>query len=129
MARRDLLNKLADAGEDAIARLADAPRGARVLGAAGSLRDRVDELQRKVRGIDDLERRVAELERRLAEREGGGVTAPSDAAADIAAGTAATEAETDAAAAAGVTSPEQTSATTKGGRARRSRRRPEADEA
>ena len=117
MARRNLLNRLADAGEDAIAKLADAPRGTRVLGAAGSLRDRVDELQRKVRGIDDLERRVAELERRLAERE-------SEAApAEVAVATPSTEGEAEAAAAAGVTSPEQASATTKGGRARRSTRR------
>ena len=123
MARRDLLNRLADAGEDAIAKLADAPRGGRVLGAAGSLRDRVDELQRKVRGIDDLERRVAELERRLAEREGVG--APS--AADVTAATASTEGEGDSAAAAGVTSPEQASATTKGGRARRSTPRRETE--
>lgn len=64
-AGRDLLNRLADAGEDAIGRLADAPGGDRMLGAFNSLRDRVDELQRRVRGIDALERRLTELEARV----------------------------------------------------------------
>ncbi len=64
-ARKDLLTRLTDAGEDAISRLHDAPGADRLLGVANSMRDRVDELQKKVRGIDELERRVATLEQRL----------------------------------------------------------------
>jgi hypothetical protein len=67
MARKDLLTRLADAGEDAIARLADAPAADRLLGGMMSLRERMDDLQRRVRGLDELERRVAALEARLAE--------------------------------------------------------------
>jgi TolA-binding protein len=65
MARKDLLTRLADAGEEAISRLQDAPGADRMLGVANSMRDRVDELQKKVRGIDALEKRIAELERRV----------------------------------------------------------------
>jgi hypothetical protein len=63
--RKDILTRLADAGEDAIARLADTPGADRMLGAMTSMRDRMDEMQRRIRGIDELEQRVAELERRL----------------------------------------------------------------
>jgi ubiquinone biosynthesis protein UbiJ len=62
---RDLLTRLAEAGEDAIQRLGEAPGGRRLTEAATTLRDRVDELQRRVRGLDELERRVAKLEQRL----------------------------------------------------------------
>lgn len=67
MARKDLLTRLADAGEEAIGRLADTPGAERFMGAIGGMRDRMDELQKRVRGIEDLERRVAALEARLAE--------------------------------------------------------------
>jgi len=67
MARRDLLTRLADAGEEAISKLGETPGADRFMGAIGGMRDRMDELQRRVRGIEDLERRVAALEARLAE--------------------------------------------------------------
>jgi hypothetical protein len=60
--QKDLLTRLADAGEDAINRLSDLPGGSRMVDAANAMRARMDELQKKVRGIDDLERRVAALE-------------------------------------------------------------------
>src|ERR671933_323672 len=56
---RDLLTMLADRGEEAIQRLSDAPGADRLLGAAQALRDRMDEMQKRVRGIDALEKRVA----------------------------------------------------------------------
>ena len=62
---KDLLTMLADRGEEAIQRLADAPGADRLLSAAQALRDRVDEIQKRVRGIDALEKRVAELEQRV----------------------------------------------------------------
>jgi hypothetical protein len=67
MARKDLLSRLADAGEEAIAKLGETPGAERFMGTIGTMRDRMDELQRRVRGIDELERRVAALEARLAE--------------------------------------------------------------
>jgi uncharacterized protein involved in exopolysaccharide biosynthesis len=64
---KDLLTMLADRGEEAIQRLSDAPGADRLLGAAQALRDRLDEMQKRLRGLDALERRVAELERRVEE--------------------------------------------------------------
>jgi hypothetical protein len=75
MARKDLLTRLADAGEDAINRLGRSPGTDRMVGVANTMRARVDELQKRVRGLDELERRVAELERRLEEVESAGAAA------------------------------------------------------
>lgn len=65
-AERDVLARLADRGEEALQRLADLPGGTRAAKAFNDLRERVDELGRKVRGIDKLEARVAKLEKELA---------------------------------------------------------------
>jgi hypothetical protein len=70
MERKDLLSRLADAGEEAIGRLSEAPGADRLAGVANAMRDRVDELQKKVRGLEALEARITELERRLAAVEG-----------------------------------------------------------
>ena len=63
---RDVIARLADRGEQTLARLAELPGGAKALGAMNDLRARVDELGKKVRGIDELEQRVAKLEKELA---------------------------------------------------------------
>lgn len=63
--RNDLLGKLAELSEEAMHRLQDAPGGDRVLGTMNAMRDRVDELQRRVRGIDELERRLTALEKKV----------------------------------------------------------------
>lgn len=64
---KDFVARLADAGEEALARLADLPGGSRAVTAFNDLRTRVDELSRKVRGIDELEARIAKLEKQVAE--------------------------------------------------------------
>lgn len=74
---KDLLTRLADAGEEAIHKLSEAPGADRLFGVASSMRDRVDELQRRVRGLEGIDRRVAELEERLAKLEGGSKGATS----------------------------------------------------
>ena len=63
---RDVIARLADRGEQTIARLAELPGGTKALKAMNDLRVRVDELGKKVRGIDELEQRVARLEKELA---------------------------------------------------------------
>ena len=63
---RDVIARLADRGEQTIAKLADLPGGTKALKAVNDLRARVDELGKKVRGIDALEQRVAKLEKELA---------------------------------------------------------------
>jgi uncharacterized membrane protein YccC len=65
MARTDLLGRLADLSEDAIQRLSDAPGADRVLGALNTMRDRLDELQKRVRGLEELEARLTALERKV----------------------------------------------------------------
>ena len=63
---RDVIGKLADRGEQTLARLSELPGGTKALKAFNDLRSRVDELGKKVRGIDALETRVAKLEKELA---------------------------------------------------------------
>ncbi|HET7572353.1 MAG TPA: hypothetical protein VFJ77_06765 [Gaiellaceae bacterium] len=63
--RNDLLGRLADLSEDAIQRLAEAPGADKALQALNGLRERVDELQRRVRGIEELEKRLAALEKKV----------------------------------------------------------------
>jgi hypothetical protein len=77
--RTDLLSKLTDAGEDAISRLGDAPGADRLLAVATNMRDRVDELSKKVRGIDAMEQRLKELERKV-DKLGGAKTTSSSRA-------------------------------------------------
>ena len=73
--QKDLLARLADAGEEALSRLASSPGIDRVTGAVTNLRDQVDALASKVRGMEKLEKRVEDLERqveRLSKSSGSG---------------------------------------------------------
>ncbi|HLX33218.1 MAG TPA: hypothetical protein VKR79_10695 [Gaiellaceae bacterium] len=63
--KQDLLGRLADLSEEAIQRLADAPGADRVIHALKGLGDRVDELQRRTKGYEELERRLSALERKV----------------------------------------------------------------
>jgi hypothetical protein len=63
--RNDLIGKLTDLSEDAMQRLSDAPGADRVLGVLNATRDRVDELQKRVRGLETLEQRLTKLERKV----------------------------------------------------------------
>jgi ubiquinone biosynthesis protein UbiJ len=62
----DVIGRLADKGEQAIQRLAELPGGTRALGAFNDVKHRVDDLSRRMRGVDALEKRVAKLEREVA---------------------------------------------------------------
>lgn len=62
---KDLLGRLADLSEDAIQRLSEAPGADRVLHALKGLGDRVDELQRRTKGYEELERRLGALEKQV----------------------------------------------------------------
>lgn len=78
---KDVIGRLAGKGEEAIHRLADLPGGTRALKAFNELKTRVDELSRKMRGVDELEQRVAKLEKELAAlkraQKPGGQKAPA----------------------------------------------------
>jgi hypothetical protein len=62
---KDLVTRLADLSEGAIQRLSEAPGADRALQALKGLGDRVDELQRRTRGFEELEKRLTTLEKRV----------------------------------------------------------------
>jgi hypothetical protein len=63
--RQDLLGRLADMSEDAIQRLSEAPGADRALQALKGLGDKVDDLQRRTRGFEELEKRLSALEKKV----------------------------------------------------------------
>src|SRR5687767_1775279 len=65
-AQKDILSRVSDLGSEVVQRLADVPGGARVVELANESKTRLDEMQKKLRGLDELEKRVAKLERQLA---------------------------------------------------------------
>ncbi len=68
--QKDLITRLTEAGEEALDRLQEMPGGQRVLEATHGLRERVDEVAKRLRSLDPLEKRVTALERRLDELSG-----------------------------------------------------------
>ena len=63
--RTDLFGRIADMSEEAIQRLSDAPGADRVMGALNTLKDRTDELQKRVRGLEELEKRLTAVEAKV----------------------------------------------------------------
>ena len=63
---KDLLTRLADAGEVALRRLGEAPGMDRALAYARTTRKQLDELTKRVQGINALEERIAKLEKQVA---------------------------------------------------------------
>ena len=61
---KDLLARLSDLSEGAVQRLSEAPGADRALQALKGLGDKVDELQRRTRGFEELEKRLTKLEKR-----------------------------------------------------------------
>jgi chromosome segregation ATPase len=67
--QKHVVSRLSDKGEETLQRLGDLPGGKSMLKAMGDARERLDELSKKLRSIDPLERRVASLEKRLSALE------------------------------------------------------------
>jgi uncharacterized protein YoxC len=65
--QKDLLSRLSGVGEEAISRVAGSQTTSRLIETVGGMRERLDDVQKKVRGLDALEKRVAKLEKRVAE--------------------------------------------------------------
>jgi hypothetical protein len=57
--QKDLLAQFRDLGSEALNRLGDVPGGSRLMEMANETRTRLDEMQKRLRGLDELERRVA----------------------------------------------------------------------
>lgn len=66
--QKDLLTRVGDLGAEALHRLADIPGGARLAEMANESKSRLDEMQKRLRGLDALEKRVEKLEQQLAAR-------------------------------------------------------------
>jgi phage shock protein A len=83
MAGQDLLGRLADLSEDALSRLSDAPGADKALAALKTMRERLDDLQKRVRGLEELEGRLTALERKVDKLSkglgAGGASTPSSA--------------------------------------------------
>ena len=71
------MDRLADLGEEAIQRIGNAPGGDKVLAAMAGTRDRLDDLQKRVRGLEALDQRVATIEQRLDKLEGKDKASPT----------------------------------------------------
>ena len=69
---KNIVERLAEAGEEAIQWIANAAAAEKVLAPLGQLKDRVDDLQKSVRTIDKLEKRLGTIEKRLDKLEGKG---------------------------------------------------------
>jgi hypothetical protein len=63
--QQDLLGRLADLSEGAVQRLSEAPGAERAMQALKGLADKVDDLQRRTRGFEELEKRLTKLEKRV----------------------------------------------------------------
>jgi len=74
---KSIVTRLADAGEDAIQRLGGAPGGDRLVGVLNGLRERVDDMQKRMRALADVEKRLDAVERRLDKVEGKGASTRS----------------------------------------------------
>jgi outer membrane murein-binding lipoprotein Lpp len=64
------LDRLASLGEDVLGKASQNPTAAKLLQGAMQLRDRVDDLSKRVRGLEAMEKRLAQLEKRVAKVEG-----------------------------------------------------------
>ena len=57
--QKDLLTRLSEAGEEAIGRLSEIPGGNRVVEATHALRERLDELERRLQALERKGRSTA----------------------------------------------------------------------
>ena len=62
-------DRLASLGEEVLGKAASNPAAARVVQGAMQLKERVDELAKRVRGLEAMEKRLADVEARLAKLE------------------------------------------------------------
>ncbi len=73
--QKDILSRVQDLGAEMLNRLPDVPGGAKVAEMLNESKSRLDEMQKKLRGLEALEKRVAKLERELAKKPAAGKAA------------------------------------------------------
>ena len=74
MAKKSVISQLATVGEEAIGKLAQNPATHKAVQGALQLKERVDDLGKRVRGLESLEKRLVVLEKRLDKLEKPGKT-------------------------------------------------------
>jgi uncharacterized membrane protein YccC len=67
--QKDILSRVQDLGAEALQRLSEVPGGSKLVDMANETKTRLDEMQKKLRGLDELEKRVSRLERELAKQQ------------------------------------------------------------
>lgn len=75
------LDRLANLGEEVLGKAAQSPNLSRVLQGAAQMKERVDDLTKRVRGLEGMEKRIADLEKRLAKLEGAQKKKPASSSA------------------------------------------------
>lgn len=69
---KDLLSRLADRGEQVVGRITDLPGAKGLVDRTTQLAKRLDEVQKQLRSLGPLQKRVASIESRLDKLEGKG---------------------------------------------------------
>ena len=72
--QNDIITRFNQLGQEALHRLTDVPGGAKVVEMMNDSKSRLDEMQRKLRGLDELEKRVAKLEKQVAAQKPAATT-------------------------------------------------------
>lgn len=62
---KDFLTRLADRGEQVVGRITDLPGAKQLIDTTGALAKRMDTMQKQLRSLDPLQKRVTAIERRL----------------------------------------------------------------
>jgi BMFP domain-containing protein YqiC len=66
---RNPLTQLASLGEDVLEKASQNPKAARLVQGAAQARDRLDDLTKRVRGLEAMEKRIVDLEARVKKLE------------------------------------------------------------
>lgn len=64
--QNDIVARFTELGHEALNRLSDMPGGSKFVDMMNESKTRLDEMQKKLRGLDELEKRVAKLEKQVA---------------------------------------------------------------
>ena len=67
--QKDIITQFRELSSEALHRLTEVPGGSKLMEMANDSRARLDEIQKKLRGLDELEKRVAKLEKQLAAQQ------------------------------------------------------------
>jgi DNA repair ATPase RecN len=69
MTKKNPFDRLTSLGEEVLGKASQNPAAARFIQSATQVKDHVDDLSKRVRGLEAMEKRLAQLERRLAKIE------------------------------------------------------------